>query len=500
MRFVQILFITPMAKRNAEIVSIVPDPSLMEDIGAASYTVYQALNELLANTFDARIASQPIRADIDIDPGKSIQLGDDACGMDKDTLIKALTLAYKMDRDKGVRKRKGMYGLGMKTAASSLGRKWEIWTRSAEDKCDYYALVDLAGFREAKAKWELEIETLDRKTPSPLGSRKSGTVIRVTQVKDKDPDVSVLEKQIGSAYRVEIQKFQDQIFIGGNPIEVGDPNIVEGSKKEIRFTLKCKGKQHEVTGWWGRLPKYMNDGNYGFNLYREGQLVESNFKSPWFNPHNTVSNFTGELTLDFIEPNYHKKGFDTQQEEWKALCIEMRKQMEPIMSEVRKFKAGDVRRGSSGAGAKAGAVRAIQTAPGELNEPEETAAPPSLSVAETQPAAIASEGLDWKKITGAGGDPFFLTYELIPMSSDTTSWTYLPPDEDATLLVKINVESVLYSKCTDPTTFAMLAVADCLCQYLQEKRKLDPRKVREMRDQWLKRAAQTKFTALKHVA
>jgi hypothetical protein len=40
----------------------------------------------------------------------------------------------------------------------------------------------------------------------------------------------------------------------------------------------------------------------------------------------------------------------------------------------------------------------------------------------------------------------------------------------------------------------MIAVADCVCQYLQDKHKKDARSVRRLRDQWLAKAANSKFS------
>lgn len=137
-----------MPPKTSESIDITPDPSMMEDIGSASYTLYQAINELLANTFDARTKDAkdepvPIRVDIDIKPGESVQISDTASGMTKEILMKALTLGFKMDRIQGERSRKGMYGLGMKTAAASLGRVWEIWTRHADSKKAEYGVRPL---------------------------------------------------------------------------------------------------------------------------------------------------------------------------------------------------------------------------------------------------------------------------------------------------------------------------------------------------------------------
>ena len=505
-----------MPPKTSESIDITPDPSMMEDIGSASYTLYQAINELLANTFDARTKDGkdepvPIRVDIDIEPGKSVQISDTASGMTKEILMKALTLGFKMDRIQGERSRKGMYGLGMKTAAASLGRVWEIWTRHADSKMDYYARFDLEEFktrwsRNQKDLWKLDLVSLDRTSSTPLGNRKTGTVILITNVRDENPDVGVVEGHIGASYRVEVKNFKDSIYLNNRKIDVADPIIVEGTRVELDFEVSVRGKKHRVKGWWGRLPKYNNDGEYGFDLYRQGQLISSNLKEPLFPAHNTVSNLYATLELPFIKANYHKKGFDYGSEEWKALVETMRDEIIPgILKVVRQWKAKDLKVTQQGGGALGGARVAVGTGPTAAVAPgksgQSSAQPPlkgQTTAAEPLrnggTPSIAQGDLDWKTIQFNQLPPFLLTFELIPMNSEITPWSYVAPASDQTLLVKINVDSNLYKKSKDSNSFAMFAVADCVCQYLIEVCKQEPKQVRTLRNDWLNRAANSKFS------
>lgn len=505
-----------MPPKTSESIDITPDPSMMEDIGSASYTLYQAINELLANTFDARTKDTkgepvPIRVDIDIDAGKSVQISDTACGMTKETLMKALTLGFKMDRIHGERSRKGMYGLGMKTAAASLGRVWEIWTRHKDSDKDFYARFDLEEFktrwsRNQKDLWKIDLVTLERSSSSPLANRKTGTVIRVTNVRDESPDIGVVEGHVGHSYRVEIKHFNDSIYLNNRKIDVAEPSIVPGTKVELDFEVQVKGKKYRVKGWWARLPKYQNDGTYGFDLYREGQLISSNLKEPFFSAHNTVSNLYATLELPFIKANYHKKGFDYGSEEWKALeAVMVEQEMPPILKEVRKWKAKDLKGTQQGGGALDGARKTVGTGPTSglpTVKPGEAPAavdpkgraPLPVSGPVSSPVSIAQGDLDWKTIQFNQLPPFLLTFELIPMNSEITPWSYVAPASDRTLLVKINVDSVLYKKSKDSNSFAMFAVADCVCQYLIEVCKQEAKQVRTLRNEWLNRAANSKFS------
>jgi hypothetical protein len=501
-----------MPPKTSESIDITPDPSMMEDIGAANYTLYQAINELLANTFDARHRDSagkaiPVRVDIDVEAGKSVMVSDTAMGMNKEILSKALTLGFKMDRIHGSRARKGWYGLGMKTAAASLGRKWEIWTRNAEERKDYYACFDLEEFktrwtRSASELWKIKLETLDRSEAFPLGNRKSGTVIRVTDVRDPNPDIAVLEEHVGAAYRVEIKTNSDLIYINGTKIAVSDPSIVDGTRKELKFDLKVEGKTYTVEGWWARLPKYNNTGEYGFDLYRHGQLIETQLKDPFFKPHNTKSNLYGSLELHFIRADYTKKDFDKNSPEWKSLAEKMSKEILPeILKVVRTWKAKSISVGQPGGAATAGGSIGVNTAPGNGQTEGRGSTGVTAPVGGTGPISPAGSdpkpvqgSLDWKRVEFDGVPPFLLTFELVPMNSEVVPWTYMSPGEDNTLVVTINVDSTLYKKTKDATSLAMIAVADCVCQYLLDKHKKDARSVRRLRDQWLAKAANSKFS------
>jgi hypothetical protein len=117
----------------------------------------------------------------------------------------------------------------------------------------------------------------------------------------------------------------------------------------------------------------------------------------------------------------------------------------------------------------------------------------SVSPAGPDPKPIQGS-LDWKRVEFDGVPPFLLTFELVAMNSEVVPWTYMSPGEDNTLVVNINVDSTLYKKTKDATSLAMIAVADCVCQYLQDKHKKDARSVRRLRDQWLAKAANSKFS------
>ena len=50
-----------------------------------------------------------------------------------------------------------------------------------------------------------------------------------------------------------------------------------------------------------------NDGDYGFNIYRHSQLVET-WCQEWFAAHLMTSRIIGEVNMDFIDATFFKQG------------------------------------------------------------------------------------------------------------------------------------------------------------------------------------------------
>ena len=105
------------------ILNITPSPSMLKKVGSVDFHTSQAISELIANSFDARIGNEPVEVKITWDNNK-IEVIDNAKGMNLEGLSRALSLGEteKQASDKG------MYGLGLKSASSSLGNVLEIKT------------------------------------------------------------------------------------------------------------------------------------------------------------------------------------------------------------------------------------------------------------------------------------------------------------------------------------------------------------------------------------
>ena len=112
---------------DTEYVDITPHKSILPKMGQAGYSVSQAIAELIDNAIDAK-GNEKILIDVTI-KNDSIQINDNASGMNKEELAKAFSLAYSNKKNK-----LGEFGLGLKTSCQSLGRQFYIKTSRNGDK------------------------------------------------------------------------------------------------------------------------------------------------------------------------------------------------------------------------------------------------------------------------------------------------------------------------------------------------------------------------------
>lgn len=471
---------------------IPPDRTLMEDIGATSFTLAEAVVELVANSIDARrfnADGKPIPLTIDVKVSRDeISVTDDGRGMSKAVLVEAVRLGVKMDAILGnTQKRKGMYGLGLKTAAASIGRYWSVLTRPIDGKDDYFLEFDLLKFSQKKTNsikdWSVEVETRPRSNSSPLGSAKSGTAILIRQIRDKMPQAGSVTKLLGNAYKPHIEA-GDIITVDGVHAKATVSEFLPESRQDFEEFIG-PDKKWCIRGWVALDSKTHNDGEYGFNLYRENQLIETWDKS-WFRAHLMTSRIVGEAHIDFMPVNFNKQGFKTQSEEWLVTKEHMSAYLKPVTSASQAANRGRSDE-SKLKRAVQGMKRALSGAPSHAEAAEDS--PPHNRVEEPKketPTPINQ--VTQEKITLKGHE-IYPSYIIEDWSSEVTPWDYTHEDfDDGTrtdVQAVLNSGSLLFQSGTDTTTLGLLAVADCVTRYLVEHRNLEPSKARELRDRWI---------------
>ena len=475
----------PKARRTYE---VPPDPSLMEDIGATSFTVAEAIVELVANSIDARLDEDRLAVDVSVDT-EEILVIDDARGMDEATLAEAVRLGVKMDAIKGRRRpRKGMFGLGMKTAAASLGRYWAVHTRPAEGSAEFSVEFDLGSYARRRGdrdfKWAVAIIETAPDVDGPLGHRDHGTAIVIRQLRSKNPMAGPVRELLGNAYKPHIEQ-GDRIVVNGSEAIPRAYDFLEGTRHEIDAVAGSEG-QFQITGWVALDKQTHNAADYGLNLYRLDQLVEA-WNKDWFRAHLMTSRIIGEAHIDFVPVNFNKQGFQKQSAEWRQASDAMREWLKPIVRASNEVSRGRndagkfarAREGLDRAMGKADAVGVLDPLEGEadgpIGGPTLGGTPPTRPVdAEVAPNAIHLPDAEVP-----------LSYVVADWASEETPWDYLWDPDTRELQAVINSNSRLYRQVKDEAFLGMLAIADCVTRFLVEEREFTARRAREIRDRWL---------------
>ncbi|MCE2507177.1 MAG: ATP-binding protein [Nitrosopumilaceae archaeon] len=282
-------------------VDITPDKSLIQKLGLTGYRTAEAISELLDNSIDARISGQTERIDVVLDYSrKAISISDDGIGMNLDELRKGLTIAKgtKLEKEK-----LGKFGLGMKSACSTLGREFTIRTSKPDSDLEYFIRYDEDEWlKNSSQTWQnFEIETSKKSRPW------NGTTIKITKLNVPlyPNQTTTLRKNFGIRYGSYIKSNQISLFINTRECKSLETPIQPGSKKILDLELT---NNNYLKGWIGLLEKRSIKGEYGVHLYKNNRLIKA-FDKFGIRSHPEIAKFTGKLHLDHVPVNFHKTGF-----------------------------------------------------------------------------------------------------------------------------------------------------------------------------------------------
>ena len=321
-----------MGKR---VVKNYPSPRLMETIGATNQSPQEAIGELVANCFDARCNNSKLNISIDMRGDRIIVL-DDGKGMTSQVLEKAVCIAEDMSRyiERG-EEAKGHFGMGFKTSCSTLGYYYEIYTRPVGENVEYHTSFDIKDYSTRPSgsdAWDVIIEDRKPSVSSPLKMTPHGTAFVIKSLKIKDFPVSAVLEYMGNAFKGHIEQGDTITIIDESDSYQAKPksySFLKGTKVIIDETFGPKGKYH-ITGWVAIDSQTHNDGFYGFNIYRKGQLVLTHDKT-WFRAHLMTSRIIGEVNMDFLDATFYKQGVQ-HSEDWEYVAIHMREYLRGVVA------------------------------------------------------------------------------------------------------------------------------------------------------------------------
>ncbi|KKW23113.1 MAG: hypothetical protein UY74_C0015G0003 [Candidatus Kaiserbacteria bacterium GW2011_GWC2_52_8b] len=292
-----------MANIKTKEINILPDRSLMPKIGQTGYSVSQAISELVDNSIDAREDGKALVVEIQFDNGKNmIEISDDGVGMDEETAANSIKLAHSAKKNK-----LGEFGLGLKTAAMSLGKKFQILTTQKGSDEEY-----ILEFDEEKWLKSGDWTKHEMKVKSGVDKKRSNTTIRIKDLRfNIYPNLSGnLRKELSTRFAPFIENGEVKIKVNTKwcepePLNLKTEYHVPDGKEQFRMKLESG---NEVRGWRGLLRTGSNRGDYGFRVFRRGRLIMQ-FAKLGFNPHPEARQITGEIHLDHVPVTHNKREF-----------------------------------------------------------------------------------------------------------------------------------------------------------------------------------------------
>lgn len=473
-------------------VDAVPAPRLMQTIGATALAPTSAVAELVANSLDARLEGLGLRIDVNVKDGR-IEVVDDARGMTLEVLREALRLGVDMDAQAATRNgRMGTYGLGMKTAAASLGDRWGLTTRpvDASTPVEYRAEFDLrewakrGGSRDA---WTITLEETPPDPEGPLGEASHGTVIWIEALRTQHHLPGAYLLHLSRAFAPFIRQ-GNRIFVNGQVVAVPEPRFAEGTYHTFE-TVVDEARGWVVRGWVALDTKVHNDGMYGIDLYRQDQLIELRNKD-FFSAHLMTSRIVGEAHLDFVPVNFNKVDFSKGTEQWAIAKRTLRELLKPAVEASRIMSRGrhDYSRNTK---AVAKLNEAFAGPSSFVEAVVDVGGPPAEQGASAVPVLEASPS---ERLRASGSTIWLprgtvrLDAQIEVLDPPLIPWDYVSTQDGRELLVVLNAESALYKKTKDSGFLACIAVADCIARFLIEKEHVDPRKARRVSNEWLHEA------------
>jgi len=291
-----------------------------------TYKVKTALAEFVDNStasfFKNKLYLQKLtpnfklRVEINYDPiEKTIEIVDDAMGMNRDDLYNALRIAQKPSYIEG----RNEFGMGLKTAASWFSKKWTIITKRADENYEYRAEVDINELKNNKYN---DIYIKDRF----VENKSHYTIIRLTNLNRtvQERQLKILKEEISSIYRRDILSGEINIFFNNKILNFEAEEIISlridgvEQKKQIIIDEKINhhGKEYTIKGFIGIL-KNSSYKKAGLTLFRRNRVIiggiDKNYK-PYdlFKSANSYYSLKvfGELSLDNWPVTQAKDSFD----------------------------------------------------------------------------------------------------------------------------------------------------------------------------------------------
>jgi len=345
----------------------------IEGLRDTGYNTNMAVADIVDNSIAA--GASEIRIQIALQTNKKIiaYFGDDGHGMDEIAVEGAMTYG---SPERAIKKSLGKFGLGLKTASSSMCRRYSVLSKSGEN--DQFATLtwDLDHVQEV-GDWEvLEVPVSDEDKEAfnelcgPIGTlvkwEKCDRLLGRTRSPDHS-DAKVLAginkivKNLDEHLATYFHRFLDpdddrapnvKMFVNGSPVIPWNPfapGLSESSELPVIEAETADGNTSEITmtGWFlphkndcnkdqQKLVKHANN-KQGFWIFRESRLIQS---GTWADIGLTQEPHYSLLRVEFDFTHELDEAFDVDVKKSKiqidpGLAEELSRQMRPLRREAQ---------------------------------------------------------------------------------------------------------------------------------------------------------------------
>lgn len=296
-----------------------------------------------------------------------VEVLDNGIGMTIKELETGLQLRGADDtKRRPLRKRRGMFGMGLKVGVLGLGWKVTVATRSfREPGKEHTVSIDTRRISAGKLHLdEIEVLTSAPDKKGPLGDWVCGTSIRVEDLHRHNHNPGDIRQELGRAFTPDIRWNGLLLNVvdatGGKPIAL-DPctpdtvPIIEKFRVDLdKLNLLVRpdngdgtrGSPLKIRGWLAlRTKASSGKGAWGVHTFRHNQLVEPfHHDGPATNgllprdPHPMYARLHGEVHLDMCDPNFTKVGWNTERKSWSDARDALRKHLDELMEESKAYR------------------------------------------------------------------------------------------------------------------------------------------------------------------
>jgi hypothetical protein len=296
--------------------------SALFSLSHAGYTYTSAIMDIIDNSAEKYVNSSRISLSTQSNGSQLLKIiiADNGIGMDIETLEQAIYIGSRTG--KSAENNLGMYGMGLKTAAMSLGYKLEVYTKREDANRVLYGSWDIPRTKDTDSNGRVFIEEVNDARATDIFLRYThedhGTVViisdlkNVRNVKPKDFSKNML-RNVGIYFNKFIHEGHIKFYVNGAKVpyidligeNIGQDVVLMGSGlievggKEIKYkawNIPVFADDENDSGETNFIPRTLS--NQGIYIYRQNRLVGNALTLGLFSRRTAINGFRVELFMD----------------------------------------------------------------------------------------------------------------------------------------------------------------------------------------------------------